>query len=146
MFFRGEAHQEKDWSEKQKLEYAIKLHEEMNENYNIICKLFLIVKDKGLKMVVENPATKPHHLTSYFPIGASLVDYDRRKRGDKQKKPTQYWFVGFEPKNNLIFEPIVPVEERRHVDSNNQTERSMIHPQYANRFIREFILDKENIC
>jgi len=26
---------------------------------------------------------------------------------------------------------------------NNKTERSMIAPEYANRFIREFILDKE---
>ena len=66
------------------------------------------------------------------------------------KKPTQYWFINIEPKNNVIFEPIIEVKTYTVSNKNNvrnldkskscQTNRSTIHPQYANRFIRQFIL------
>lgn len=54
-------------------------------------------------------------------------------------------------KNNLVFEPLeaVDVMKQRYVTSDNplgvdrKTARSMIHPQYADRFIREYILDEE---
>lgn len=74
----------------------------------------------------------------------SLIDMNRNMNGDYFEKPTQYWFINCEPKNNLIFEPIEYVEIKR-VNKNwrSQVERSMIHPQYANRFIREFILEGE---
>ena len=51
----------------------------------------------------------------------------------------------------LFFEPLEAVEvmKQRYVTSDNplgvdrKTARSMIHPQYADRFIREYILDEE---
>ena len=71
-------------------------------------------------------------------------------RGDYFKKPTQYWFIGFEPKNNLIFEsleyvPYQTINNPKFDGVGRETARSMIHPQYANRFIREFILDEKEI-
>jgi len=72
---------------------------------------------------------------------------DRTLNGDYYKKPTQYWFINCEPKNNFIFEPIEKVEQKIIAKAKNENVidrtvlRSMIHPQYANRFIREFILD-----
>ena len=72
---------------------------------------------------------------------------DRTKNGDCLKKPTQFWFVNFKPSNNVIFEPLE--ETRVHTwssirsfdkEKQSQTNRSKIHPQYANRFIRQFIL------
>ena len=64
------------------------------------------------------------------------------------KKPTQYWFINCKPKNNLVFEPLEYVEQRiiatvKGTDcTSRKTERSMIHPQYADRFIRQYILDE----
>lgn len=69
-----------------------------------------------------------------------MVDKDRHKNGDYYKKPTQYWFVNCKPELNLLFEPIEPIERKRVEVINDKVARSLIHPQYANRFIREFIL------
>ena len=100
-------------------------------------------------MIVENPDTQPHYLTAYFPIKPSLIDRDRSVNGDYYKKPTQYWFVNCEPESNILFEPLQYVEIQRisHQKSSDglsrQVKRSLIHPQYANRFIRQYILDRE---
>lgn len=98
-------------------------------------------------MIVENPYTQPHYLTAYWCAKPTIIDKDRRVNGDYYKKPTQYWFINLEPKNNFLFEPIEWVETQRieyqtnQNGINRQVLRSMIHPQYANRFIRERIID-----
>ena len=68
---------------------------------------------------------------------------NRRESGDHFIKPTQYWFINCEPKNNFIFEPLLDVKYKT-VDSQSTVGRSMIHTQDANRFIREFIIDENN--
>ena len=84
----------------------------------------------------------------YWAIPYTILDEDRSKNGDYYSKPTQYWFINCKPKNNFIFESLQYVPKKRICalkkdgGVNNQVERSMIHPQYANRFIREFILDE----
>lgn len=40
--FRGEAYQQKKWTDEQKLEYSMKLHEELHELYMKICRLFTV--------------------------------------------------------------------------------------------------------
>ena len=68
------------------------------------------------------------------------IDPDRREMGDYFKKPTQYFFINREPSNNFIFEA-VDVKEKKIVHlTPDKVERSMISPDYANRFIREYIL------
>lgn len=50
------------------------------------------------------------------------------------------------PEQNLVFEPIEYVKKRV-IDNENTTrrkvERSLMHPQYADRFIRQYILKEE---
>ena len=77
-----------------------------------------------------------------------VIDKDRTLNGDRFRKPTQYFFVGFDPKQNLVFEPIDYVETvsalqrlKKPDDISRETARSMIHPQYANRFIRQYLID-----
>ncbi len=147
LFFAGKSFGQDKWSEERKIEYARSLHKELAEYYQVISKLFLICLKRRLKLVVENPYTQPHYLTKYFPIEPKLIDMDRTKNGDYLKKPTQFWFVNFEPKNNVIFEPMEETKTYTWVSISNldkdktlQTNRSTIHPQYANRFIRQFIL------
>ncbi len=59
------------------------------------------------------------------------------------KKPTQYFFINCEPKSNFVFEPIEYVEKIS-IDKingvNRKKRRSMIHPQYANRFIKQYLI------
>lgn len=146
LWFRGEAQQQKKWSVEQKLTYAMDLHNELHEFYLLVTKLVLIAKKRGLNLVIENPYTQPHYLTTYWAIKPTVIDHDRTEDGDYYQKPTQYFFINLEPKYNLVFEPIDYVETKviSRVKKANEvsvkTQRSMIHPQYANRFIRKYLI------
>lgn len=148
--FRGEQRQQVDWPMEKKLAYAMKLHEELHRNYMVISKLVLICMRGGLRLMIENPNSQPHYLTQFWPLKPTLIDPDRTMRGDYMKKATQYWFINFQPANNLIFEA-VPIWQRKKVMDINSTidgrsreeQRSEIAPEYANRFIREFLIEKD---
>lgn len=149
MWFKGTSYSEKGWDIRHKLEQSMKYHQELNGLYATITKLVIVCIEKGLQLIIENPYSDQHYLTRYWPLDPKLIDKDRTERGDYYKKPTQYWFVNRMPKCNLIFEPLDWCERKRieYVKAENGKSttvmRSMIHPQYANRFIREFILEEK---
>ena len=129
----------KNWDEIKKLENNIKLHEELHQMYCLISKLAIVCLKKGLPLIIENPYSEEHYLTRYWSVRATIIDTDRRLSGDNFKKPTQFFFIGREPSNNLVFEA-VKIGKRDRVIYCSKVERSMIAPEYANRFIREFII------
>lgn len=47
--FRGESYQQKNWTDIQKLEYSMQLHEELHRLYMLICKLFVIANRGGVE-------------------------------------------------------------------------------------------------
>lgn len=147
LHFRGESPQQKNQSDIQKLETDLRLHDELSMNYKLITELVIVVLKKGLRMVFENPYNEQHYLTRYWCLKPSVIDKNRRLNGDYMIKPTQYWFIGLEPFWNCVFEPMEWVEYR---DVNNmknkdgksrEVRRSEIHPQYANRFIRQYLIE-----
>lgn len=148
LMFRGEAFQQKNYTDEQKLETSITLHNELHRNYILISELVLIAIHKGLKLVIENPYTAPHYLTTYWCIKPKIIDKDRRENGDYMKKPTQFFFINCEPKQNIVFESLDYVEQRKcdyitkkNTGKNRTVARSEIHPQYASRFIRQYLID-----
>lgn len=147
--FRGEQYQMTNYTDEQKLETDLKLHSELSENYEIITKLAIICLRKGFKLVIENPFNDQHYLTRYWCMKPKIKDMDRRMDGDYYKKPTQYWFINFEPKQNLVFESLDYVKPRTIENVVNEESkkreiiRSEIHPQYARRFIKKYLLDSE---
>lgn len=146
LWFRGDSKQQKNMSDIEKLETDLKLHKELSINYDLITMLAIIVLRKGLRMVFENPLSEQHYLNRYWCLRSDIQDKDRRKNGDYFKKPTQYWFIGLRPKNNLVFEALDYVEPIKIKDllgtkKEDVTLRSKIHPQYANRFIRQYLID-----
>lgn len=149
LWFRGEAQQQKNWTIFQKLEYSMNLHDELHEFYLLISKLVYVAKKKGLRMVIENPYMQPHYLTTYWCLRPTMIDKDRTQNGDYYQKPTQYWFINCEPYYNLVFEPLDYVERqviakvKKKDGLSVKTQRSMIHPQYANRFIRQYLIEQE---
>lgn len=157
LYFRGQSHGMNKWSKKQKMQYCLNLQAELTEMYELVNKMFIICIDKGLKLIMENPYSEQHYLRRYWCYPPSIIDKDRRERGDYFKKPTQYWFLNCEPSNNLILEAqnynaiecADAIRSMRKEDyektgaKNVKTARSMIHPQYANRFIREYLIDYE---
>lgn len=146
--FRGQLPQQKKWTDIQKLEYSMQMQEELSKLYMLLSKLVIVCIRKGLRLIIENPYTQPHYLTTYWCLKPTIIDKDRTQNGDYYKKPTQYWFINCEPKYNLVFEPIQYVETKkirtvRGTDcTTRKTERSLMHPQYANRFIRQYLIEQ----
>lgn len=150
LWFRGQSASQKKWSLEEKFEFDMNLLKEVSFMYDLVNKMFIICTRKGLKLVMENPYSEEHFLRRYWCYSPAIIDRDRRDSGDYFKKPTQYWFVNFKPKNNLVFEAIDYVKTKIIAKSrvnddglSVKTQRSMIHPQYADRFIRQYILDEE---
>lgn len=156
---RGQMHGMERWTYRQKMLNCMDLMSELDRNYKLVNKMFIVCMDRGLKLVMENPFSEEHFLRRYWCFSPAVIDKDRRKNGDYMKKPTQYWFLNFEPKRNLVFEPITMVAENSTDLVRNMTSadakrigartikqaRSAISPQYANRFIRKYILDESEV-
>ena len=140
MAFRGTQFQMKNWSAEQKLKYDLVLHDDLSNLYRKVTELAIICLRRNIPLIIENPYSTTHYLTKYWAIPAKVIDKDRTLRGDFYKKPTQYWFINCEPKYNIIFEAYVMNEVKTIVNTSSKTERSLISSDYANRFIREFII------
>lgn len=91
MFFLGNAIQQKNWRDDEKIEYAMKLEFQRSNLFQIFSKFYLVCMNRKIKTIIENPFTQPHYLTEYFPIKPALIDKDRSIHMDKFKKPTQYF-------------------------------------------------------
>lgn len=148
---RGENYSQRGWDDLKKLDYSLKITSEMLHNYTHFVNLFKIAHAKGFKMVVENPYSKPNFLRDYFPIKPAVVIPNRADYGDLYRKPTQFFFVNFTPSNNFELKSegksaklsINKVCAADGVD--RKTRRSMISAEFANRFIREFILSADEL-
>ncbi len=138
--FRGDNKGMQKWSDTKRLEYDLKLQEELNLNYNIITKLVLVCLKRNIKLVIENPYSTQHYLIQRWALKPKVIIQNRREYGDYYIKPTMFYFVNFEPSNNFIFEARVQHPKKVISKVNNQVERSLISKDFANRFIREFIL------
>lgn len=158
LLFRGQMKSIMAWDMKDKIRYDMKLMDELHRNYLLVCKMFVVCMERGLKLIMENPYSEEHFLRRYWCLPAVIIDKDRRDNGDYYAKPTQYWFVGCEPKCNFLLEPVKynHIEQKDAIRKLNssmyadkfgkvslKTARSMIHPDYANRFIRKYILESE---
>ena len=118
--------------------------------YSLLIKLFGLVQERGLRMIVENPYSGQHYLVlaQNFVMPPTMIDHDRTRRGDYFNKPTSYWFVNCEPTHGTS---IQPAKEHKTVMTAKgasraglcSEERSMISPDYARNFICDFILGKE---
>lgn len=140
MHFRGIAFQMKKWTDEEKLENDLILHRELSELYELVTKLAIICIRRKIPLIIENPYSATHYLTKYWAIPYSILDKDRTVRGDYYKKPTQYWFINCKPQQNMILEAYTMQEKKTIEYTHSKTERSLISSEYANRFIREFIL------
>lgn len=140
LHFRGDHFAGGGWSLEQKLTYDIKLHKELSYLYDKVIKLALVCLRKNLRLIIENPYNTQHYLVKYSALKPTIIDGDRTKRGDQYKKPTQYIFVNCVPQNNFCTKPIYIAERKTIAKERNTVKRSMITPQYAERFLEEFIL------
>lgn len=155
--FRGQKHGLENFTLKEKMQHDMKLLDELHEMYDLVNMLFIICMDRGLRLIMENPYSTEHFLMRYWCYLPAVIDKDRREMGDYYKKPTQYWFLNCEPEQNIVLEPLV-FNELGGTDTirfmgkelsaktgakSIRKARSMIHPDYADRFIKTYILSKD---
>lgn len=141
--FTQKAPQYRTLALEEKLLLAKQLEQERTDFYNLFCDLILVCCKKHIRLIIENPYSNNHYIVRYFPIRASIIDTNRRERGDYYEKPTQYWFINCLPSYNLnaLFREQVMQKKRRVLDfPGGSKERSEISPIYARQFIEEFIL------
>lgn len=135
---------------RQKTEQILKRSENRQYFYELIIKMFCIVNERKMRLIVENPYSSVHYLIAgqNFVQFPTIIDKNRRLRGDFFKKPTAYWFVnctnttGFTRQDD---KPRKTIEEASRAKQAGlcSEERSMISPDYARNFICDFIIGKK---
>lgn len=148
LYFSFDSLNNKHKQKYERISDAIDRLQKRNELHTLLYKLTYIAEKRGLRLIIENPATKPHYLidTQNFPK-PSLIDKNRMLRGDYFKKPTAYWYFNCEPTWGNSYQND---KEQKIVNDCKQgakaglcsEERSMISPDYARNFICDFILGK----
>ena len=138
---RGNNYGQKEWSEKQKLEYSMEQMQERSTFYTFLCSLCLIAIKKGFKLIIENPYGKVNFLKQFFPLKPEVVLYDRRKMGDFYKKPTQFFFINCVPEFNLWGECATTIGKQNPIEDNHGFSRSVISPAFAKNFIKTYIIN-----
>jgi hypothetical protein len=115
--------------------------------FTLLIKMCQVARERGIRLVFENPYSMQTFLKSGFIQPPAVVDENRTLRGDYFIKPTAYWYINCEPTNGKSFQK--PQEVKRLMwEKQNPTagmcseDRSMIHPDYARNFICDFILGK----
>ena len=119
-----------------------------NKYYIILLKLVEKCLQRSLKLIIENPYSKNSYLYNNFPLKPSVIDFNRNERGDKFKKPTQYFFLNCDPcfeKTSIQTKyKVININALSgHFGSYCSKERSEITPEYANNFICDFLLNKK---
>jgi len=116
--------------------------------FGLAVKMLTVAKERGLRLIMENPWSQQTYLKANFVLPPSLVDNDRTRRGDYFVKPTAYWFINAEPTNGKSYQK--PKSTKRVIDCKKgikagicSEERSLISPDYARNFICDFIIGKE---
>lgn len=116
--------------------------------FSLAVKMLAIAKERGLRLIMENPWSEQTYLKANFVMPPTLVDNNRMLRGDYFVKPTAYWFINCEPTNGMSLQndkcKRTIINSRGSVKAGIcSKERSMIAPDYARNFICDFILGKE---
>lgn len=134
----------KDDSTKQKIDKVLARSKARQAFYERALMMFATADIRGLRLVVENPYSTLHYLHANFPYKPSVIDTNRRKRGDYFCKPTQYWFVNCKPTKCATFKKPDATSTVNglsgHKGSFCDEDRSMISLDYARNFIADFIL------
>ena len=114
--------------------------------YTLAVKMLATAKERGIRLIMENPWSMQTYLKANFVVPPSLIDKDRSLRGDIFKKETAYWYINCEPTNGKSYQPkekIKVLSKKGAIKGTCSEERSMISPDYARNFICDFVIGKE---
>jgi len=138
----------RNYSPKQKIDAILERSKKREEFFALAVKMIGIAKERGLRLIMENPWSEQTFLKQNFPFNPQVIDKDRTRRGDYYVKPTAYWFVECEPTHGYTFQPKERGSNICQIPPNKDAmfcgeERSLISPDYARNFICDFIIGKK---
>ena len=133
---------------KQKTDAILERMKQREYFYSLAVKMLCIAKQRGIKLIMENPWSEQTYLKANFVLPPTLIDKNRMLRGDYYVKPTAYWFINCEPTHG---KSIQKDKEKRLIMNCKKgkeaglcsEERSLISPDYARNFIYDFVIGKE---
>ena len=133
---------------KQKTDAILERMKHREYFYSLAVKMLCIAKQRGIKLIMENPWSEQTYLKANFVLPPTLIDKNRMLRGDYYVKPTAYWFINCEPTHG---KSIQKDKEKRLIMNCKKgkeaglcsEERSIISPDYARNFICDFVIGKE---
>lgn len=135
---------------KEKTKMILRRVAEREKFFGLAVKMLTVAKEKGIRLIMENPWAEQTYLKANFVMPPTLVDTNRMLRGDYYVKPTAYWFINCEPTHGCSEQ--MDKQKKTIMSSRGATraglcseERSMISPDYARNFICDFIIGKEQI-
>lgn len=133
---------------KQKTEKILERSANREYFFGLAIKMLCVAKERGIKLIMENPWAEQTFLKSNFILPPTLVDKNRMLRGDYYIKPTAYWFINCEPTHGCSFQKdkekktIMKAKRGKEAGLCSE-ERSLISPDYARNFICDFIIGRE---
>ena len=115
--------------------------------FKLATKMLCVAKEREIRLIMENPWSQQTFLKANFVLAPTMVDNNRRIRGDYFAKPTAYWFINCEPTTGFTEQRVISKKNIMNTKSSAKAgicseERSMISPDYARNFICDFILGK----
>lgn len=147
-YFTLENNNYKNLSLEEKLNTILDRAKKRELFYELLYKMIGICLKRDFRIIFENPYNSQHYLYNNFLKEPSVVDNNRRLRGDYFQKPTGYWFFNCEPTYGESYQNN---KEKKTIKESKgaykggicSEARSMISQDYARNFICDFILGKE---
>lgn len=133
---------------KQKTDAILERMKQREYFYSLAVKMLCIAKQRGIKLIMENPWSEQTYLKANFVLPPTLIDKNRMLRGDYYVKPTAYWFINCEPTHGKSIQKdkekrLIMKAKRGKEAGLCSEERSLISPDYARNFICDFIIGRE---
>lgn len=149
-FYSLESCTNQNKSKCERIAEALDRLEKRTKFHSLLYKLLFICTKKNIKLVIENPYSPVGYLfgVQNFPKPA-YIDKNRQMHGDYFKKPTAFWFFGFDPTDGNTIQwckekdcKVVNACKGSGIKGICSEERSLISADYARNFICDKILGK----
>lgn len=127
------------------VERLIKRNRDRARFFEIYLKFCFVCKERGIRTIIENPASGGgnNYLEMFSPIDIAFKERNRALFGDDFKKPTNYFAINFDMRenfqmfsdNNMFTKNIYDIQSK----SVSTGGRSIITKTYAKNFYLRFI-------
>ncbi|MCL2369710.1 MAG: hypothetical protein FWC80_00540 [Firmicutes bacterium] len=138
LLFKGYYGQHEPNLDKTTIERILKRIKNRAYNFALWTKFCFVCQELNIPTIIENPAIGNSYLKLYSAWQPSITDIDRSRFGDKFKKPTYFFAINFEVKENFMW--FDKEYSLKIVRKTRGKERSEITSRYADNFYKRFFL------